>query len=307
MVKIGQSTMPRKFSRPLERIRYVPPDGYRLDLEVMSVAELRRRGSAVHFRAAQRVDFHMLLGVTSGRFAHTVDFTAHPCAERSWIVLRPGQVQCFDMASPWDGWLVIFRPEFLLPLQSATALDDVMAYGSLEALPDVLTLSADEHAASVDTVQRMRRDARLEAGEEERDALIRHQLYALLLRLHVAQQRQERQADLAPQRLQRFRRFRAPVDAGFAQSHHVRDYARRLGCSERSLTRAVLEIVGVTSKAFLSQRIALEAKRRLAHTTQPVALIAAETGFDEASNFVKFFKRAAGCTPEAFSKQQRGE
>ena len=95
--------------------------------------------------------------------------------------------------------------------------------------------------------------------------------------------------------------------AGFAKSHHVHENAQRPGCSEKGPTRVTLEIAGVTAKAFLSQRIALEAKRRLAHTTQPVALIASETGFDEASNSVKFFKREVGYTPGVFREQQRGD
>ena len=307
LVKSGQLDVRQNPALPLERVVYAPPDGYRLDLEVMPISELRRRGSAKHFRAPQRVDFHLLIGVTSGRFTHMVDFVPHACARRSWIVLRPGQVQHFDMQRRWDGWLLVFRPEFLLPLQNTTTLDELKAYASLEAVPDVLTLSSDEQEASVHTMQRMSLDARLSAPEEERNALLRHQLYTLLLRLHLAQQRQEPQADLAPLDVRRFRRYRQAVETGFARSHHVRDYAKRLGCSEKSLTRATLEIAGVTSKAFLSQRVALEAKRLLAYTAMPVALVAAQTGFEEASNFVKFFKHATGLTPGAFRRQQREE
>jgi len=33
--------------------------------------------------------------------------------------------------------------------------------------------------------------------------------------------------------------------------------------------------------------------------------VADELGFDEATNFVKFFKREVGCTPTAFRQLQR--
>jgi AraC-like DNA-binding protein len=51
---------------------------------------------------------------------------------------------------------------------------------------------------------------------------------------------------------------------------------------------------------MLTQRIVLEAKRLLAHSLSPVAAIGEALGFDEATNFVKFFRRETGLTPGAF-------
>jgi AraC-like DNA-binding protein len=48
----------------------------------------------------------------------------------------------------------------------------------------------------------------------------------------------------------------------------------------------------------------LEAKRLLAYTTLPIALIGDRLGFDDPTNFVKFFKREAGCTPGEFRRRQ---
>jgi AraC-like DNA-binding protein len=53
---------------------------------------------------------------------------------------------------------------------------------------------------------------------------------------------------------------------GHSPPHAVAGYARLLGCSEKSLGRAVQQIAGITAKQFLSQRIALEANRLLVHT-----------------------------------------
>ena len=43
-----------------------------------------------------------------------------------------------------------------------------------------------------------------------------------------------------------------------------------------------------------------KAKRLLAHTTLTVATVGTRLGFDEATNFVKFFRRATGTTPGSF-------
>lgn len=104
--------------------------------------------------------------------------------------------------------------------------------------------------------------------------------------------------------LQRFERFRQTVEQRFATWHQVADYAHQLGCTEKTLTRAAMAAVGMSAKVFIASRINLEAKRLLAHTDLPVALIADKLGFDEATNFSKFFKRDTGCTPAEFRRRQ---
>jgi AraC-like DNA-binding protein len=98
------------------------------------------------------------------------------------------------------------------------------------------------------------------------------------------------------------------VSGGLAQSferehrhwHTSAPYAKRLGCSQKSLSRATLAVTDLGAKAFLTNRIVLEARRLLVHTTSPIATISDLLGFDEATSFVKHFHRETGQTPGAF-------
>ena len=104
--------------------------------------------------------------------------------------------------------------------------------------------------------------------------------------------------------MRRFKQFRQLVEERLGQWHRVGDYAARMGCTEKSLGRAVAAAAGTTAKAFIAARITLEAKRLLAHTSLSVAAIADKLGFDEPTNFGKFFRREAGCTPVEFRRRQ---
>lgn len=289
----------------LTHVHYEPPGPHARNLEVLSVADLRRRVSAAHLGAPQRIDFHLLLAVTRGRCTHWVDFVPNECRPRSWIIVRPGQVQRFDPATRWEGWLLMFLPQFLLPQGGTTRLAELAIAGSLESLPNPMPLNAIEHRNCLACVEQIAADTHLSGPDAEREALLRHQLHALLLRLRLARHRESPHVAASARSLQRFNRFREAVDTDFATLHQVRDYAQRLGHSEKSLTRSTLELAGVSAKTFISQRIALEAKRLLVHTSQSVAEIAAHLGMDEPSNFVKFFKREAGCAPTEFRQRHR--
>jgi AraC-like DNA-binding protein len=101
-------------------------------------------------------------------------------------------------------------------------------------------------------------------------------------------------------------RFRDAVERGFSRTHRIDDYARELGYSTRTLTRATQTAAGLSAKDYLDQRLALEAKRLLAHGTEPAATIAAHLGFTSATHFGKFFQRHTGRTPLVFRASQRG-
>jgi AraC-like DNA-binding protein len=100
-----------------------------------------------------------------------------------------------------------------------------------------------------------------------------------------------------------FRRFRQLLYTDFASRHQVQDYAAALGMSEKTLSRVRLAAAGAPAKTLINQRKLLEAKRLLAHTNRSVHAIGSELGFDEASNFVKFFRKESGTTPAAFRRQ----
>jgi AraC-like DNA-binding protein len=121
--------------------------------------------------------------------------------------------------------------------------------------------------------------------------------------VHGRQEVQQAGVSARPSVLQRFRDFQQILEQNFGRWHQVADYARHLGCAARSLTRATADAAGMSAKEFIVSRINLEAKRLLAHTDLSVSQIADSLGFDEETNFVKFFKRDTGCTPAAFRRQ----
>jgi AraC-like DNA-binding protein len=299
-------------SRPdhgIERIGYQPVARHAPDIEIFSMRSLRARVAAQQLSKPHRLEFHQLLCVTEGRCSHVIDFSPIACRPGSVLVHHPSQTEQYDVTSTWDGWLVLFRPEFLFTPSAGAAsskLAELNLVGVLAALRQHLALADSDARLVRAALSRMHADSKLEAPVAELNALLRHQLSALLIRLQMAQRHRERLAPVAASELHRFRRLQLRLEQSFHEWHQVGAYANALGCSERTLTRTTMNVAGVTAKAFVDARISLEAKRLLVHTSLPVAAIGDSLGFDDCSNFVKFFKREAGRTPLAFRKEHRG-
>lgn len=283
-------------SRSLKLVQYSAP----LDIQVLRFADLRKRAKASNWPAApHRVDFCHWVLATSGEFTHMVDFVPQPCRAGSWLTVKPGQVHAFDLVADWDGWLVVFKPEALPPAHERSQLDEVESL--FDALPTMLAPPAEEHRAAQTIIEQMVRDAERYQDPAEGNRLMRAALFYLLLRAQACvRQYADPRLDIGPSEFHRFVRFKKQVELDMRTQRHVQDYASKLGCSEKSLNRAVLAVSGVTAKTYLTQRMVLEAKRLLVHTAQPIGSIGLDLGFEDPTNFVKFFKREAGLLPTAF-------
>ena len=285
----------------LPLLDYCPAKPYRLDAEIFSVTELRRRISDAALHSTYRYACYALWCVTRGECTQVIDFEPLMCRRGTLLVMRPGQVHTVSLSAKWDGWIVLFRPEFLQFDEQTSNVECLLAPHQMHDRPH---LEAEELRIVTDAIVRMQKDANHASPAARVQLLLRHQLHALLLRLAIASERQDAVGGAVTKVAQRFRRFRDLVERKHDTWHQVRQYADGLHCSEKTLTRATLNAVGLSAKAYIAARIVLEAKRLLAHTSRSVTSIGEGLGFDDTTNFVKFFKRESGCTPAEFRRQR---
>lgn len=309
MIKNGHSGKNVYATPDVITLDYRPAGAYSLDIEIFSVSDLRKRlgQNQEKMQLLHQYDFGMLLFITEGECTQWIDFIPVQCKVGSLLTLSPGQVHRYGAESHWDGWIMLFRPEFIsTPTLTRPHAFNFSVKELTRKIPDHLILSEREQDAVAQAMGQMREDAGVISGENrsEVNALLHHQFFSLLLRLSIAHGHHGAVTDETSTSVRRFKAFKDRVEENYARYHQVAWYANTLGCSEKSLTRAAVQVTGMTAKNIIAARINLEAKRLLASSTMSVALIAEQLGFEEPTNFVKFFKRQATCTPGEFRRNQ---
>jgi AraC-like DNA-binding protein len=290
----------------VERVNYAPSGLNLLDLEVFPVSDLRRRVQRSHMLRTHRYSFHMLVLVTRGECTATIDLTSISCKPGSLVAIEPYQAHRFGAEEDWDGWMVLFRPEFLVTSRDSPDASFIGKSTRMQQLlPVHLSLQGVQRDVVEATILQMGRDAKLKVHQQTLHELLRHQLCALLLRLRTLHIDHFVQRDAMRTNLRRFRSFEQVVETKLETWRQVAQYAAFLNCSEKSLTRATMEMAGVNAKTFIASRVNLEAKRLLVHTELSVAAIAERLGFEQPTYFVKFFRREARCTPGEFRRRYR--
>jgi AraC-like DNA-binding protein/quercetin dioxygenase-like cupin family protein len=299
MVNIGQSIMRRAQSTDIEQVRYRPSGQRDVDLEVFSMSDLRLRVGRAHLRRHHRYNFHMFVCVARGVCRAVVDFSDVECRAGSLLTIKPGQVHRFGLESRWDALILLFRPELL---QTSQTQERLSMPELVDALPTHMRLEAHVRRLVVEALSRMKQDCDLVAPRPILNMLLQGDLAALVARLHILYAQQP-PGESPSEASERFRRFKQLVDANVHQWHHVSRYAQSMGCSERTLTRTCSAAAGIGAKRFIALRLALDAKRILAHTEVPIVAIAERLGFDDATNFIKFFRGVESCTPGDFRRR----
>ena len=76
--------------------------------------------------------------------------------------------------------------------------------------------------------------------------------------------------------------------------------------SEKHLNRICKECLNKTTSDLIMDRIMLEAKRMLVHSTKSVPEIAEQLGYLDSSYFSRLFKKKCGKTPIEFANSLNG-
>jgi len=105
--------------------------------------------------------------------------------------------------------------------------------------------------------------------------------------------------------LREFIEFQALVEKNASISTKVKDYAKQMGLSTKTLNNITRSIVNKSAKAFVDEISTKQIKRLLINTELSIKEIAYRVGFEETTNFYKYFKRQIDLTPEAFRQMNR--
>jgi len=228
-------------------------------------------------RAPHRLTFFALLIVTEGAGNHQIDLKKYPLKKGTVLKIAKGQLHAFQEQMGYDGYLVIFTEDFVLKYFSKSSIDFISHlynYHISEQLVDK-ELKSENTYAQKNIVAKML------------------ELYLLRLErlVHTVDS-----TKLNKDHYPLFFEFKNLVEKNIRETRNVKDYAETLSISAKHLNKIVQRFTLSTAKYFIDQYVILEIKRAILSTNKSLKEIAYDLGFDEVTNFTKFFKKHTGFT-----------
>lgn len=247
-----------------------------------------------------RVAFHTLIYIESGEGRHCIDFEYYDFSPGTFIFVQPGQVHAWDFSNKPKGLIFVFTPVFIEQLETKMSIPFQRAPANLHYQNSPL-LFLDEQ--NDERIRRLVTEIATEQAMQNTDSLVVMHLfsalYLLLNRLRPASPFKS----LLPKQNQMFSEFLSLLEANFRRVRDANWYANNLHVTYKTLNQISKLATDRTVKQLIDDYAAAEIKRLLAISSVTIQTLAFDFGFDDISNFNKFFKKHVNMTPGQFQKQ----
>lgn len=233
-----------------------------------------------------------LIYISQGEGFHWMDTEYYKITSPEIYFLKPGSLHCWQFTSIPKGFVVLFKEAYFDAVREQSIIDllrymnkqlQVSMPAGCRLLPifEEILLEYTQNATYADTI-------------------IHGYLQVLLSKL--LQLSQVKPKTGAPSSILH-ERFLKLLSEKCPQWRLVHQYAGQLNTTPQNLNAACRKHAGKSAGEHIASQLLLEAKRHILHTEKTITEIAYALHFNDASYFIKFFKKHTGLTPIQFRRQ----
>ncbi len=246
-----------------------------------------------------QLKFYSLTFYTKGESKQLVDFQWYPVQKNTLVYQSKEQINAYHFTKDIEGFCILFSQEYFekcfgnLPKEVIFRLFSPHLYSPILQIP----MSSD-----FDMYLSLLFKEFYAEHKFNTEAIIDSLFTIVLTKAEQLKQTQTfYQKD--DQKLELFSKFNSLLYESYRTTRNADFYAQELGITYKHLNVICKELITKTAKQFIDDFIILEAKRKLINSQIKSNELAYEMGFDEPTNFTKYFKKLTGLTPNSFKKE----
>jgi len=277
--------------------KYDFKNGLPIEFEIVNMKQLYALHKEILINP-HRTGFYHILWFQKGTATHLVDFNPVKIKPNTLLFLNKDIVQRFDDKGNFDGKAILFTDNFFCKTEA-----DIKFLKSTILFNDLLTISKiqlqNKSTLFNDLFKLIETELQNQKDNYQPD-IIKNLLHNFLLLSEREKRKQNFTEIKKDANLDYVLLFKGLLEINYRTQKKVSIYANQISLTEKRLNIATSKVVGKSPKQIIDDRIMLEAKRILAHTNESVKEVGFALGFDEPTNFIKYFRKNNGSTPVEF-------
>ncbi|MHA4737681.1 helix-turn-helix domain-containing protein [Dyadobacter sp. MSC1_007] len=229
-----------------------------------------------------------------------VDFACYDTLLPTLFFISPNQYLEIEAAGEESGYFIFYNRDFYcIQIHDQEVACDGLLFNNIKNMPKV-ELSDAENAFLRALFKEMIQEFNL--NDSSLEEMVRTYLKQLLIRATRSWKRQHLTNEVTDQQsdLEFFRKFTRLVDEHYKSKHTVADYADFLCMAPKTITHKFNRLRLPQPNEVIKNRIILEAKRLLVHTSLTAKEIAYDLGYNDPAYFSRLFQSKTGESPSSF-------
>ncbi|MFK7808103.1 MAG: helix-turn-helix domain-containing protein [Saprospiraceae bacterium] len=251
-----------------------------------------------------RLNFYAVLFILEGEGRHYIDFKEYHYRKGSVIYIAKGQVHAFEWNDEREAYFMLFTAGFLERSTVGSNMMQQLSLYNYHLHEPVMKLKKKQRVLFTELVSRMK-----EEYDSSDDWLTEEIiLSSMKIFLMFAERIRRKRLQKKPRSVfhEAFIEFQKLLQDHIFKSRQVQFYAETMMMSTKKLNRITRDVMEKSAKEYINDFLILEIKRLLMNTSLSIKEISYQSGFEEPTNFVKYFKKQVGETPLGFRKRQEG-
>ena len=234
-------------------------------------------------------NYFEIIYLSQGSGYHHIDLNKYVINTPVIFLVRQEQVHYWDITSEPDGYVVIISKAFV----------EKSVDSELKSLLAQMSGECCLHLKDINTIEKLLELLTEEINSEGSnnfqitEGLLKSLLAKVLDVSKPLTKKAEHKSDL-------FQAFIQLLSADNGVKNKVAYYAKKLNTTPQNINVACQKSIQKPAGEVLSEFVLNETKRLLLYTDKTISEIAFDLAFTDPSHFVKYFKKAVGCTPKAF-------
>lgn len=232
--------------------------------------------------------------LTDGKGTFSLDDLKFDFTPGRIIFSSPGQVRYWDIDVMPTGFVLIFEEAFLTSfLNDIRFIDNLHYFHNYTSAPEII-ITPEEQQFLIQLFLNIEKEiATFDRNDTHILKALLYQSLIWLNRKYISIYPENAKNELNRHIVS----FRKLVDTNVTSHHDVSFYAGKLNITPGHLNDLCKQQHGVGAKQYVQNRLITEAKKLICFSDASIAEVAANLGFEDASYFVRKFRKVTGQTP----------
>ncbi|MEQ9466457.1 MAG: helix-turn-helix domain-containing protein [Ekhidna sp.] len=285
-------------TKDIPHINFNPATTDNFGFEIVPIEKIaqNRNQNKHNSELPHQLKFYNLIFFTEGHGRHFIDFNWHKVQENTLVYITKEQINAFDFSRNLKGFCLVFTEEFFVKCFSNLSKGFVFRLFNPQLFSPILEIPTDsDFNTYFNLLQKEYNNPRV---------LIQKNIIESLFTILITKAEDIKQTQTAKYKdstkIKVFQNFTSLIEQNLSTSRSADFYAKELAITYKHLNIICKNLVNKTAKNVINDLVILKAKRSLINSHIRSNELAFKLGFEDPTNFTKYFKKNTGLTPKEF-------